>query len=85
MSLIVLILILLLLFGGGGGYYGYRRWGSGGGIGIFGLVLIILVALVPVRRIASVRLRFFLKPRQGKNLLRAWNQRRDLRSSRFRC
>ena len=45
MSLILLIIILLLVFGGGGGYYGYRRWGSGGGIGIVGLVLIILVVL----------------------------------------
>ena len=45
MSLVVLIILLLLLFGGGGGYYGYRRWGPSGGIGIFGLVLIILVAL----------------------------------------
>jgi len=40
--LLVLILLLLLL-GGGGGYYGYSRWGAGGGIGIFGLILIILV------------------------------------------
>ena len=28
--LLVLILVLLLL-GGGGGYYGYSRWGTGGG------------------------------------------------------
>jgi len=42
MLLIVLIVFLLLAFGGGGGYYGYRRWGTGGGIGIFGTVLIIL-------------------------------------------
>jgi hypothetical protein len=45
MSLILLIVVLVLLFGGGGGYYGYRRWGSGGGIGIVGLVLIILLVL----------------------------------------
>lgn len=45
MSLILLIVVLVLLFGGGGGYYGYRRWGTGGGIGIVGLVLIILVVL----------------------------------------
>ena len=25
--------------------YGYRRWGTGSGVGIFGLVLIILVLL----------------------------------------
>ena len=31
------------LFGGGGGYYGYRKWGTGGGVGIVGLVLIILL------------------------------------------
>jgi hypothetical protein len=43
MLLIVLIIILLLAFGGGGGYYGYQRWGTGGGVEIFGLVLIILV------------------------------------------
>ena len=43
MLMIVLIIILLLAFGGGGGYYGYRRWGTGGGVGIFGLVLIIPV------------------------------------------
>jgi hypothetical protein len=40
--LLVLILLLLLL-GGGGGYYGHSRWGSRGGVSIFGLVLIILV------------------------------------------
>jgi hypothetical protein len=36
MLLIVLIVVLMLALGGGGGYYGYRRWGTGGGIGIFG-------------------------------------------------
>ena len=41
MSLIVLLVILLLVFGGGGGYYGYRRWGSSGGIGVLGIVLIV--------------------------------------------
>ena len=51
--LLVLILILLLL-GGGGGYYGYSRWGAGGGVSIFGLVLFILLVYylvggVPVR------------------------------------
>lgn len=43
MSLILLIIILLLLFGGG--YYGYRRCGPGGGIGIVGVVLIVPVVL----------------------------------------
>ena len=45
MLMIVLIIVLLLAFGGGGGYYGYQRWGTGGGVGIFGLVLISLVLL----------------------------------------
>ena len=29
--MLLLIIILILLFGGGGGYYGYSRWGRGGG------------------------------------------------------
>lgn len=45
MSLILIIVILLLLFGAGGGYYGFRKWGAGGGIGIIGLVLIIILVL----------------------------------------
>ena len=43
--MLLLILIILLLVGGGGGYYGYSRWGTGGGLGIFGTVLIILLIL----------------------------------------
>lgn len=39
--MLILIIILLLLFGGGGGYYGYSRWGTGGGLGIVGTVLLI--------------------------------------------
>jgi hypothetical protein len=39
--MLLLVIVLLLLFGGGGGYYGYSRWGNRGGIGIFGVVLII--------------------------------------------
>ncbi len=31
--MLLLIIVLLLLFGGGGGYYGYSRWGTGGGPG----------------------------------------------------
>ena len=31
--LIILIIILALVFAGGGGYYGYGRWGAGGGAG----------------------------------------------------
>ena len=38
MNMLLLIIVLLLLFGGGGGYYGYSRWGPGGGVGIVGLV-----------------------------------------------
>jgi hypothetical protein len=38
-------IVLLLLFGGGGGYYGYSRWGTGGGLGIVGTVLLIAVVL----------------------------------------
>jgi hypothetical protein len=33
--MLLLIILVLLLFGGG--YYGYSRWGSGGGIGVVGL------------------------------------------------
>jgi hypothetical protein len=42
--MLLLIILLVLLFGGGGGYYGYSRWGRGGGLGIVGTVL--LIALV---------------------------------------
>jgi hypothetical protein len=38
-------MVLLLLFGGGGGYYGYSRWGSRGGFGIVGTVVVIAVVL----------------------------------------
>ena len=31
--MLLLIILLILLFGGGGGYYGYSRWGAGGGMG----------------------------------------------------
>jgi hypothetical protein len=41
--MLLLLILLVLLFGGGGGYYGYSRWGTGGGLGIFGTVLIIVV------------------------------------------
>jgi hypothetical protein len=43
--MLLLILVLLLVFGGGGGYYGYSRWGAGGGLGVVGTVLIIAVVL----------------------------------------
>lgn len=41
--MILLLLVLLLVFGLGGGYWGATNWGPGGGIGIFGIVLIVLV------------------------------------------
>jgi hypothetical protein len=41
--MLLVIIVLLLLFGGGGGYYGYSRWGTGGGLGIVGTVLLILL------------------------------------------
>ena len=44
-QMLLLIIVLLLLFGGGGGYYGYSRWGSRGGLGIVGTVLIIALIL----------------------------------------
>lgn len=43
--MILLIILLVLLFGGGGGYYGYSRWGAGGGLGIVGTVLLILAVV----------------------------------------
>jgi hypothetical protein len=42
-AMLLLIILLVLLFGGGGGYYGYSRWGRGGGLGVFGTVLVILL------------------------------------------
>jgi hypothetical protein len=47
--MLLLIIILLLLFGGGGGYYGYSRWGTGGGIGIVGTVVLIAVLVFVFR------------------------------------
>lgn len=43
--MLLLIIVLLLLFGGGGGYFGYSRWGTRGGLGIFGTVLLIALIL----------------------------------------
>ncbi|MGB7434117.1 MAG: hypothetical protein WBR26_09190 [Candidatus Acidiferrum sp.] len=43
--LLLLIIVLLLVFGGGGGYYGYSRWGSRGGFGIVGTVVVIALVL----------------------------------------
>jgi Protein of unknown function (DUF3309) len=43
--MLLLIIVLVLLFGGGGGYYGYSRWGSRGGMGIVGTVLVIVLVM----------------------------------------
>ena len=40
MDLILIVIVLLLIFGGG---FGYSRWGTSGGIGIGGILLVILV------------------------------------------
>jgi hypothetical protein len=41
----LLLLIVLLLVFGGGGYYGYSRWGTGGGLGIVGTVVLLAVVV----------------------------------------
>lgn len=43
--MLLIIILLVLLFAGGGGYYGYSRWGTGGGLGIVGTVLLIALVL----------------------------------------
>ena len=43
--LLIAIILALVLLGGGGGYYGYSRWGSRGGLGIVGTVLVIALIL----------------------------------------
>jgi hypothetical protein len=43
--MLLLLIVLLLVFGGGGGYYGYSRWGAGGGMGIVGTVVLVAVIL----------------------------------------
>jgi flagellin-like protein len=43
--MLLLIIVLLLLFGAGGGYFGYSRWGTRGGLGVVGTVLLIAVVL----------------------------------------
>jgi hypothetical protein len=45
MLLLIVLILLVLLLGGGGGYYGYSRWGPGGGLGIVGTVLLVVVLL----------------------------------------
>jgi hypothetical protein len=44
-KMLLLIIILLLLFGGGGGYYGHSRWGTRGGLGVVGTVVVIALLL----------------------------------------
>ncbi len=39
-----LIPLLALVCGSAGGYYGYSRWGVGGGLGIAGTVMLVVVA-----------------------------------------
>jgi hypothetical protein len=51
LSMLLLIIVLLLLFGGGG-YYGYSRWGTRGGLGIVGTVLLIVLVLYLVGALA---------------------------------
>ena len=41
----LLLIILLVLVFGGGGYYGYSRWGTGGGLGVVGTVLLVLAVV----------------------------------------
>jgi len=43
--MLLVVIVLLLLFGAGGGYYGYSKWGPGGGLGIFGTVLVVALIL----------------------------------------
>ena len=43
--MLLLIILLVLLFGGGGGYYGYSRWGAGGGLGMVGTILLIVLVI----------------------------------------
>jgi hypothetical protein len=43
--MLLLLILLVLLFGGGGGYYGYSRWGYGGGLGIVGTVLLVVLVV----------------------------------------
>lgn len=43
--MLLLIILILLLFGGGGWFYGNSRWGTSGGLGIVGTVLVIVFIL----------------------------------------
>ena len=51
--MLLLIILLVLVFGGGGGYYGYSHWGAGGGVGIFGTVLLVAALVYMFRGLRS--------------------------------
>jgi hypothetical protein len=53
--MLLLIIVLLLLFGGGGGYYGYSRWGTGGGLGTGPYRLTFSLPLSPLAPFYTVR------------------------------
>ena len=40
-EMLILLILLLLLFGGG--FFGYNRYGRGGGLGVGGVVLVVLL------------------------------------------
>lgn len=54
-QMLLLIILLVLLFGGGGGYYGYSRWGAGGGLGILGTVLLIVLVVYLLGGLGAIR------------------------------
>jgi hypothetical protein len=43
--MLLLIIVLVLVFGLGGGYVGYSRWGTGGGVSVLGIVLLVVLLL----------------------------------------
>lgn len=43
MTALTSIVLLILAFVGGG--WGYNQWGAGGGVGPFGIVLVVLLCL----------------------------------------
>jgi len=45
-------ILVVLLFGGGGCYYGYSKWGRGGGLGFVGTIVL---ALLLVYFVSGVR------------------------------
>ena len=75
MNMLLLIIVLVLLFGGGGGYYGYSRWGTGGGVGDRRAGPDHPFGLVPVRRNAYAPLRFDRNREKAKQQLHSTAQR----------